>query len=137
MSALQCLIRAREVIAAGWTEPFCRSSSGALVAWDDEAVSRFCVDGALRSMAKDGNEVVEALTALERVATPARAALEEFALSNPPGNDDQLEHFAALCRVADGTPFFQQWLEMPGRPLSHVLRAFDLAILSLKERESA
>lgn len=64
MRTSEALTRARELIAGGWNEPFSVDAAGEPCHAEDEGVTRFCVDDALR-IACGGD--IERAVALEQV----------------------------------------------------------------------
>lgn len=129
------LVRARELLVAGWAEPLPRDTSGAFCDLDAENLKTVDVKSALFFYAIDGREYVEALQLLESIARPAAAAYAracDIARQTGAPEDLELTVIAARAAVKAGPLFLEEWLEQPGRQLAHVLRVFDLAILRTK-----
>lgn len=142
MTTADCLRRARELIAGGWSGPgalelFCRDSTGIVCKPTAEGITKFSVRGALQASAHgDMGAAYAAWDELARIATPAMHALDNFEHTEECA-PEELAAFRALCVASEGQPDFEAWLEHPSRTVAHVLRCFDLAIHRAKRQEAA
>lgn len=99
--------RARVLLAGGWHEPFSCDVQGRKCHADDEGITRFCVDDALRVAAGSAEAAVEL----------------------------ELEVQRQLCATGSADSL-TTWLQAPGRELSEVLHLLAVVErrLSLEER---
>lgn len=76
MTVSEVLRDARNHVVGGWHEPFSLDAAGVLCAHDDEGITRFCVDDALRVAARgDVSLMVAAERELELQHTVAHGTL--------------------------------------------------------------
>ena len=139
MSLAGTLRDARADVAGGWTEPFCLDSEGRVCPANSEGVRTFSVEESVRLHASNSAEWVAALELLETLACPATAALNQIAENMAAGIETNLvtNDVAAISAAAISAPSsLAEWLERPGRPLSQVLKLFDLALLRAKTKEA-
>lgn len=137
MSVESCLRKARALIAAGWSEPFSKDTSGRYCTVDAEGIAEFSVLDAIIASAENQDEDLEAVAALERVLCPGTCELDAFVRRTDTAFATVVElgDFVALSKSAAREVTLEQWLEAPGRELKQVLAAFDRAILRAAARE--
>jgi hypothetical protein len=145
MTTTVTLKRARALLAGGWTNRAWVSggtrADGTPCEWNDEGVSLFTVDGALRATTRDERELLDAWYLLELAHHPLMCQVEELlaALPRDAAGDvdaarisvEDVRRHAALCRAieAAGETRLDEWLRAADRKAGDVLRLFDLAIL--------
>lgn len=132
------LRKARELIAAGWSEPFPRDKDGRACCSMDDGLHTIDVDSAIRLAAPNDTVAEQVLELLEDVACPRLAALDRAAVAIDAGAEFTDAEVAAIAAAAE--PEWEglfAWLEHPGRPLTHVLKLFDKALLRAKAQEAA
>lgn len=132
MSAIDCLRRARELLAGGWVNghplELSQRADGTPCWSDDEGVSKFSVSGALRAAASNDDELLAAWSFLKQVTTPRWWAHDEFFTRiEEPFSDETMRAGLALTKAVVGQPDLEAWLADPKRKLPEVLRQFDLA----------
>lgn len=149
MTPALALRQARAHLAGGWSgpgelEPLCRDTEGRYCGPASEGVARFSVEGALQFACPDGEQRVELLRRLERIATPGWAAFEDFVRSQPGGVLPEYSEAtfwrwlraSLLGRSCAAQPTFERWLMDPARTLREVLGVFDRAIRRAKSERS-
>lgn len=139
MSLTRCLLHARSLVASGWCEPLPRRADGTLTHAHDEAAKTFDVSSAIRMTSQGIEEYLQAHELLESIVCPNRAALDRLALQvSQDWPELTSEDVAAVARFADrDCESLAAWLQRPGRPLEHVLKMFDTALLRAKTLEAA
>lgn len=102
----------RDLLAPGWSEPFCRDLEGRICDAEDEGVATFSLAAALWLVSKDVDEVLETRAALAAVATPAEVGAEGATVkaleTSTPG--DTRAAFSAL-RCAGAGQTLEAWVD--------------------------
>lgn len=120
------LLRARERVERGWSEPWSLDVDGriwvpALDAVEGPAVASWCLWDALES--------ATAWAALEAVTCPRTREFDAIALGGPPWSDFDCRRAVAAAqgatREATG---LNAWLEAPGRLVGEVVRLLNRAL---------
>lgn len=135
MSLRDCLATARETVAGGWSEPMPRSADGRWVSAYSEDALHFDVDSALHLAAETHNEYLQARALLEAIVNPATSALDAACWLPDDVTDAAAKAIATQAAAEAGS--LAAWLERPGRPLAHVLKLFDFALMNARTREAA
>lgn len=136
MTIAGLLLRARELVAGGWSEPHSRDSAGLVCDVTDEGVTTFSVWDALLSSALTQVEFAHAWLRLEELACPSTAALDQVAALVLVGLRAEDAIAIATAAVPEGVGL-STWLEDPKRKLDDVLVLFDQAINRARAQQGA
>lgn len=122
---LQRLEALRDLMATGWTEPFCLDTAGGICALDAEMVQSFSLAAGLALVCRDDFEKRELWRALEAVAVPAHLAVEKAS---------DVRSAVQACRSAGADESLEMWLESPKRTHAERMRLLTLAVAKAKAK---
>lgn len=133
---VQRLTALRDLLAPGWTEPFCRDTEGRMCSESDEGVASFSLFGALRLVCKPGeaDEVYAAIEAQSSATYLEAATATEAALAN--WNAETARRALRACRAAGADESLLDWLRS-NREHSVRMRLLAFTIQRAKAQERA
>lgn len=145
MTVAGCLIRARQLLAGGWTRGswarLCEDVAGHACEPTAEMVRLFTVEGALKVSGTEA-EVLLAWDVLSEVHAPLLYSADQLLGMLPisvEASKNQVRNWLQLIAASRAANEIEldPWLERPQRQLAEVLKLFDLAISRATAREAA